>query len=316
MAIEEIGGAIEENEGTTHRGGDVSGMPDTVTVADGRKVAYAEWGDPSGTPMFLLHGTPGCRLNRPARAGLLGTSGLRLVTYDRPGYGASDRHRGRCVADCASDVAAVADALGIGRFAVAGGSGGGPHALAVGAGLGDRVTAVLCMVGLAPYPADGLDWTEGMDPENVKEFGWVLEGEDRLTVELEGEAANMRARVAEDPARLLEGFELPEADLAIMRDDEVQSMWRASTEEMFANGVFGWVDDDLAFVTPWGFDVTDIAVPVEVRFGAQDVLVPASHGYWLAEHVPGATKAVETGQGHLGHPEEMIGHLRRVALAC
>jgi pimeloyl-ACP methyl ester carboxylesterase len=219
------------------------------------------------------------------------------------------------VADCAGDVRLIADALGLDDFAVVGRSGGGPHALAVAAGLPDRVTRAQCHVGLAPYPADGLDWASGMDPENVKEINWALEGEDRLFVELEREEAAAQARVAVDPAGFLEGFDLPESDLALLQDPEVQQVMREAMAEMFVlNGVSGWVDDDLSFVTPWGFDLDAITVPIEVRFGESDVLVPASHGHWLVDHVPGATAEVETGKGHLGHPDEMVEHLRRAAV--
>jgi pimeloyl-ACP methyl ester carboxylesterase len=147
-------------------------MP-TIRMKDGREVMYAEWGDPGGVPIIALHGTPGCRLNRPPEEGKVRAEGIRLVTYDRPGYGASDRHRGRRVVDCAADVEALADALDIDRFGVTGGSGGGPHALAVGAPRGSRVRRPLRRRLRATMP--GVDWFAGMDPER-QEFGWALDG--------------------------------------------------------------------------------------------------------------------------------------------
>jgi len=287
-------------------------MLSTVLVADGREVAYAQWGDLDGSPIFSLHGTPGCRLNRPLEDAKIRAAGLHLVTYDRPGYGRSDRHRGRRVVDCVGDVASIADALGLERFAVTGGSGGGPHSLAVAARLGDRVTRASCVAGVAPYGAQGLDWFGGMDPANVKEFGWALSGEARLTTELEREAAAVKLRVAQDPASLLVAFELPEADMAVLSDPRVQEVIRESTAEVFANGVAGWVDDDLAFTEPWGFDLGEIEVPFEISFGASDVLVPATHGEWLASRIPHA-RVVGTDDGHLIGPDEMIEHLRQVA---
>jgi pimeloyl-ACP methyl ester carboxylesterase len=210
-------------------------------------------------------------------------------------------------------VAAIADALGIDRFATWGGSGGGPHVLAVAARLGHRVERAQCVVGLAPYGAEGLDYMEGMDPENVKEFGWALEGEERLITEVPQQAADMQARVAEDPSKLLEEFDLPDADRAILDDPRVKAVWRESIADMFVGGAWGWIDDDLAFTWPWGFELSEITVPVEVQFGAEDVLVPAAHGYWLAAHVPGATTLVKTGSGHLADPEESITQLTRLA---
>jgi pimeloyl-ACP methyl ester carboxylesterase len=288
-------------------------MPKSIQTSDGRKLAYAEWGDAGGAPVFSLHGTPGCRFNRPREDDKLRDAGVRLITYDRPGYGASDRGAGRTVVDCVGDVAAIADALEIDRFAVTGGSGGGPHALAVGAGLPERVTRVKCLVSIAPYGVDGLDWFAGMDPGNVTEFGWALQGEEVLTRELGREAAEVQERVARDPTAVLEGFDLGEADLATLTDWRVQDVIRESTAEMFANGIWGWVDDDLAFTVPWGFDLGAIDVPVEVRWGADDVLAPAAHGEWLAAHIPGAVGKVESGRGHLPDPDKLIEDLSRFA---
>jgi pimeloyl-ACP methyl ester carboxylesterase len=288
-------------------------MAQTVEVADGRSVAYAEWGDVEGVPVIALHGTPGSRFGRPPDEDQIKKRGIHLLTYDRAGYGRSERHRGRRVVDCVGDVAAIADHLGIGEFATMGGSGGGPHVLAVAARLGDRVTRVQCDVGVAPYAVDDLDFLDGMDPENVREFGWALEGEERLMAELPKQARAMKFRVALDPARLLEGFELPAADVAILSDPRIHAIMRESVADMFVNGAWGWIDDDLAFTWPWGFDVAEIKVPVEIRFGVDDMLVPASHGRWLAGHVPGATTVVTTGGGHMTSPEDSIEQLRRVA---
>jgi pimeloyl-ACP methyl ester carboxylesterase len=269
---------------------------------DGRKLAFAEWGDPSGNPVFILHGTPGCRLNRHPDAALVRSTGAHMITYDRPGYGGSDRHQGRTVADAAGDVAAIADALGIGRFSVSGGSGGGPHALAVAALLGDRVTRAACVVGLAPFAALGDEWFTGMDTENVKEFGWALAGEERLAAELQREDEQLRQRVAADPATMLGNFDLSESDKKVLSRADFEEMWRESTIEQTRNGVWGWVDDDLAFVSGWGFDPATVAVPTLVWYGTGDVLVPPSHGEWIVSTVPGAV-ARRNDLGHLGDPD-------------
>jgi pimeloyl-ACP methyl ester carboxylesterase len=225
------------------------------------------------------------------------------VTHDRPGYGRSTRHRGRSVADEAADVAVIADALGIDRFAVTGGSGGGPHALACAALLRDRVLRAACHVGVAPYGAQGLEheaWLAGMDPENVKEFGWAQHGEEVLVRELEREHAELERRVAADPATILGNFDLSDSDRAQLRRPELAQVIRETTAEQAANGVWGWVDDDLAILAPWGFDIATIEVPVLVRYGLGDVLVPAAHGVWLAANVPGCHVKVDDDAGHLG----------------
>jgi pimeloyl-ACP methyl ester carboxylesterase len=285
-----------------------------IETSDGRALAYEQFGDPAGTPVFVLHGTPGCRLSdrHPDRS-REHDAGLRLIGYDRPGYGRSTRKRGRRVVDCVHDVAAIGDALGIERFAVAGRSGGGPHALAVGARLPDRVTRVGCDVSGAPFDADDLDWFAGMDPINVEEFGWALEGEATLTRELRREADDILARLEADPLALFADIELSESDRAVLDDRAATELRRKSLRESLAQGVCGWVDDDLAFLAPWGFDLADVRVPVEIRYGASDVLVPAAHGAWLAEHVPHAIVTVDHESGHLSTPDQHLERLRALA---
>ena len=284
-----------------------------LATVDGRALAYEQIGDPAGAPVFMLHGTPGCRLSgRHPDPSRVSAAGLRLVSYDRPGYGRSSRHRGRRVVDCVGDVAAIADVLELERFAVSGGSGGGPHALAVGARLPDRVTRVGCDVGVAPYDAADLDWLAGMDPSNVREVGWALAGEETLASELQREAQTALDKLDDDPTALLGEVELSPSDRAVLEDPGVRETFRASTREEFAQGVWGWVDDDLAFVTPWGFDVGELRVPVEIRYGATDVLVPAAHGEWLAAHIPDAAVTIDQQGGHLSTPDQRLDRLREL----
>ena len=278
----------------------------TVDLPDGRTLAYAEWGDPSGRPVIVCHGTPGCRLNRHPNQELVRSTGARVIAFDRAGYGRSTRNPGRQVADIVGDVSALADHLGFERFAVTGGSGGGPHALAVAAALPERVTRVGCIVGVAPYDVLGDEWFTGMDPMNVKEFGWALEGEQRLQEELTREDREMRQRVERDPSTVLGDFDLPESDRAVLGRADVATVIRDSTAEQSVNGVWGWVDDDLAFTRPWGFDPSTVRVPASVWWGVADVLVPPTHGEWLARTVPGAVTRVQQGGGHQMDPDRDV----------
>jgi pimeloyl-ACP methyl ester carboxylesterase len=277
-----------------------------LDLPDGRTLCFAEWGDPAGFPVVALHGTPGNRLNRHPDSEQYVRAGARIITHDRAGYGGSTRRPGRSVVDSVEDVAALVDHLGIDRFSVTGGSGGGPHSLAVAARLGDRVVRARCVVGVAPYGAAGLDFFAGMAAMNVAEFGWALDGEDVLVPNIEREHAGMVERVAADPATLLGDYEIDAVDQAVLARDDMASMLREFGAELGRGGYWGWVDDDLAFTRPWGFDLSEITVPVEVRYGDKDTLVPAAHGEWLAKAVPGATTFLEQGEGHMGDPDEVF----------
>jgi pimeloyl-ACP methyl ester carboxylesterase len=151
-----------------------------------------------------------------------------------------------------------------------------------------------------------------MDPANVKEFRWAQAGEDVLTPRLEELQKEAEERVAVDPSSLLDDFDLSEADRAALARPEAMQVTREATAEYAVNGVGGWVDDDLAFLQPWGFDVATVAVPVLIRYGLTDVLVPPAHGEWLAANVPGCIVDVEDAGGHLGtDPEqEIAGNVR------
>jgi pimeloyl-ACP methyl ester carboxylesterase len=274
----------------------------TLQTNDGHTLAFAVWGDPSGFPIMGLHGTPGCRLQRWPHEELYQQLGVCVVTHDRAGYGRSTRRHGRGVADAVDDVIAIADELGFDRFGVTGGSGGGPHALACAALHPDRVVRATSSVGVAPYGDGGLDhdeWVYGMDPENVKEFGLALEGEEALTEFVEAQQVQFEARVAVDPSTVLDDFDVSDSDRARLAQPEVMQILREATAEWAFNGVGGWVDDDLAFTRPWGFDVSNIAVPVLIIYGSADVLVPSAHGEWLAANVPGCIVKIEE-SGHLG----------------
>jgi pimeloyl-ACP methyl ester carboxylesterase len=275
----------------------------TVAAAGGRTLTIAECGDPGGFPVFLLHGTPGSRFAGQADESVYADVGARVITYDRPGYGGSDRLRGRRVADCVADVSAIADSLRIERFAVIGGSWGGAHSLAVAACLPERVTRAACMAGVAPFGMPGFDWFAGMDAVNIEEIGWALEGEDVLARGIERTAAAMLERVADDPAKLIsDKVRLSEADRAVMANPKRHEMIRRTINEAFRRGVWGYVDDTLCLIQPWGFDVTEIRVPTRVLYGLTDVLVPPQHGDWLAHNVPNAEVVTDEQGGHLPDP--------------
>lgn len=271
-------------------------MARAVTASDGRTLTVEEFGRPEGIPVFLLHGTPGSRLGPRPRPLVLYQLGVRLIVFDRPGYGGSDRHIGRTVADGAADVAAVADALGLDTFTVLGRSGGGPHALACAALLPDRTTRTAVLVGLAPSKAEGLDWFAGMTPSNVIHFSAALRGSQAVAERLEPAADQIRA----DPGHLIASLaaELTEADRRVVADAGIRRMLVSNYAEGLRSSADGWIDDVLALAMPWGFDLGDIVIPTLVWHGTDDRFSPVGHATWLGGRIPGATAIVQRGGSH------------------
>jgi pimeloyl-ACP methyl ester carboxylesterase len=269
-----------------------------VELPDGRSLQTSEGGDRDGVPVFVHHGSPGSSILAPAWCDDAAARGLRLITYARPGYGRSSRAAGRVVADAAADVAALADALGIGRFLSWGVSGGGPHVLACAALLPQRVVAVASLAAAAPFDGEGLDFYAGMGPANVKEFGIAVDG---------GEAA-IRPLAIEQAAELAsttqaEMVTAMAPHLTAVDDTELRGpigvTLLAHMQDAFSVGVDGWVDDDLAFIEPWGFKPAEISVPVLLWQGRQDAMVPYGHGEWLAGQIPGVEAHLTEEDGHL-----------------
>jgi pimeloyl-ACP methyl ester carboxylesterase len=219
------------------------------------------------------------------------------VTWSRAGYGASTRRRGRSVADEVDDALAVLDHVGADDCLVAGWSGGGPHALACGALQPERFRAVLCIAGVAPYEAEGLAFLEGMGEENHEEFGAALEGEETLRTYLEAarpELLHITGEQIHDQMATL----LPPVDVASLTGGFGEFLAHEFRQAVSV-GVDGWLDDDLAFTRPWGFDLSAISVPTHVWQGSDDLMVPFAHGQWLVERIPGVVAHLEQDQGHL-----------------
>jgi pimeloyl-ACP methyl ester carboxylesterase len=252
-------------------------------------------------PVFLMHGTPGSRSGPRPRASVLYRLGIRLICYDRPGYGGSDPRQGRSVADAAQDVKAVADALGVERFGVVGRSGGGPHALACAAVLGDRVLSAAVLVGLAPSDADKLDWYEGMTPFNVSEYCPA----DTDPVAARARLAEQVEQVRDDPESLLRVLypELTGADRRVVNDVAIRRQLTDTYAEAVRACGDGWIDDVLALRSPWQFDLAQIKVPVLLWHGEDDAFSPVQHTYWLAKHIDGAAVKVQSGAAHFGAVE-------------
>jgi pimeloyl-ACP methyl ester carboxylesterase len=269
----------------------------TITLADGRDLEVEVTGPNDATVLLFHHGTPGASRQFRGMAEEVHAHGHRLVTWSRAGYGASTRRPGRSVADEVADAVAVLDPVDADRCLVAGWSGGGPHALACGALAPERFRAVLCIAGVAPYDAEGLAFLDGMGEENHDEFGAAVDGEDTLRAYLEAARPELvsitRDQIHEQLATLL-----PPVDTASLTGgfgDFLAEEFRQAVSV----SVDGWLDDDLAFTRPWGFDLSAISVPTYLWQGSDDLMVPFAHGQWLVEHIPGVVAHLEQDEGHL-----------------
>lgn len=254
-------------------------------TADGRDLAFCEWGPPQGSPVIYLHGTPGSRYFRHT-GGEYERTGIRFITYDRPGYGRSTRRPGRTVAQTADDVVVIADHLGLGQFAVLGASGGGPHALSAAAALPHRVTRCATICGVGPHDAPDLDISVGMSAEDAKEWRAVRTGE---------WLAGTYYQETRDWVESLQ--ERPDREMVL-----------EALREALAPGPYGLHDDLVAQQEAWGFDLAAVVRLTKVMIAREDVNVSPAHGQWLAAHLPSAEEVWVDGD-HFGprdEPEEQL----------
>jgi pimeloyl-ACP methyl ester carboxylesterase len=270
---------------------------ETVVLPDGRTLEALVQGAEGGTPLLFHHGSPGAAVPFAPFDEAAASRGVEIVFLSRPGFGGSSRQEGRSVASAAADAAALADHLGHERFLTAGWSGGGPHALACAALLPARVRAAATIAGVAPYDAEGLDWTAGMGEDNQVEYPTAARDPEEL---LEWMAPKVEAMATIEPDHIV-----AELRSLISGVDEAEvtgqygEMLAESLHRAFADGPWGWYDDDLAFVRDWGFDLNDIRVPVSIWQGREDLMVPFAHGEWLAAHIPTARAQLRPEHGHL-----------------
>jgi pimeloyl-ACP methyl ester carboxylesterase len=256
-----------------------------VRLDDGRTVRVHDTGDTIASATLTLvwhHGSPQTGAPLAPLVAAAAERGIRLVSYGRPSYGGSTPKPGRDVASAASDVAQLADALGVDRFAAMGASGGGPHALACGALLPDRVIAVACLATLAPFGAEGLDWYAGMA----------------------GGGASLRAAEQGRAARVLfeESSEFDPTSFIDRDYAALDGTWSSLGDDVgvaSAAGADGLIDDDLAYVGPWGFEVSTITQPVLLAHGGLDRVVPPAHSEWLLRHCPDAELWLRPHDGHV-----------------
>lgn len=254
-----------------------------VALSDGRTVRVHDsgGGQPSDALAVLWHhGSP--QTGAPLEPLLAAASarGVRLLSYGRPSYGGSSPHPGRDVASAAADVVQIVDALDIARFAVMGASGGGPHALACAALSPDRVVGVVCLAALAPF-TESFDWFAGM----ISAGG------------LHAAAGGRQARERYEASAEFDERSFTPADWAALEGS--WSSLGADAGRANAAGADGLIEDDVAFVAPWGFDVSQIVAPVLIVQGGLDRVVPPAHAHWLVRHCRRSELWLRPDDGHV-----------------
>ena len=269
----------------------------TIPVGSGRELCVELAGDPDGKPILVHAGQP---MSRRLYSGWIADAekkGIRLIGYDRPGYGGSTVHPGYTVASGAHDVLAIAEALGHDRLGVWGISGGGPYALACASLLPDMAVAVAAVASVAPYGVGDLDYFAGMGEANVEGMKLFFSDPQVSRRDLREGREEILAATPEQLAEVLKDLLSP-VDAEVLSDDLAR--WLTETNKIAVSaGDQGWWDDGAAQLTSWGFDLRDIRVPVKIWHGRQDRFVPVQHGKWLAANIPGAEADISDRDGHL-----------------
>lgn len=269
-----------------------------LQLSDGREFEYFDNGVKSDKAILFLHGTPG-----DATAWtkwLKEITAVTAIATSRPGYGLSARNRGRTVASDLENQSQVLDHLGITSFVAIGWSGGGPHSLNMTRD--SRCVAAFTLAGVGEYGREDLDFLAGMGPENHDEFGEALRGEAAITAWMERNAVSFRDVTG---AQMIEAFGglIGDADKRALTP-QVAEESAATMRRALAKSFTGWIDDDLAFVQDFGFDLHRISKPVVIWQGDDDYMVPQAHSKWLASHIPGSQLRFVPGHGHISLGEE------------
>ena len=269
-----------------------------LDLADGRKLAYDDWGPPDGQPVMYCHGFPTNRRELKLTQPVLERNAVpaRVVVLNRPGYGPSTRQPNRTFLDWPSDVAEAADQLGFGQFAVLGVSGGSPYALACGYALGDRVTRIGIVVGMGPLEAEGMADASAISGPSTNRlvrrfqfammaYGFKKGGEDRFL------AQSLTT--------------MGSADREAMRHPEMQEWFFDMTREALQQGGGPAAYEAGLYRQPWGFDVKRVEAETYLWYGGADQTVPASAGRWLADRLPNSHYELWPKHGHFTW---MLGH--------
>jgi pimeloyl-ACP methyl ester carboxylesterase len=264
-------------------------------LKDGRELEILDNGINAESAIIFHHGTPGHASTWGDWLEAAASAGIRAIAYSRAGYGTSDRHPGRSVVSINNDIGQILDAKNITQFVSIGWSGGGPHSLATT--VEARNVGAISIAGVGAYGVDDLDFLEGMGPENHDEFGAALKGEATIDTWMSENASPMKSVTGSEIIEAFGGL-LGDADKAVLVAGGADQM-AAHIRSGLAVSFDGWIDDDLVFVKPWGFDLAAITKPVLLWQGDDDFMVPHAHSYWLEKNIPTAKLTFKAGEGHI-----------------
>jgi pimeloyl-ACP methyl ester carboxylesterase len=263
-----------------------------LILADGRRLGYAEYGDPNGWPLMFFHGTPGSRVMARFAGPKARELGVRLLAPDRPGFGLSDLQPRRRLQDWARDVEELADHLKLERFAVAGVSGGGPYVAVCAGELGERLISAGMVSSLAPEDRVQRELSRG------HRLTAKVMRQTRLITPLLRLLAWCARRCPEIVIRAM-GLMAFWEDRRILSQPEVQRTQIDGIVEAFRRGPQGTADELGLLSHPWGFEVEEIKIPVHLWHGEADAIVPVELGRYLADHIPYCQARFIPGAGHL-----------------
>jgi len=271
----------------------------------GRVLRVRDAGDPVGPVVIYFHGTPGSRLDLASDEHVAAGRGVRLVSFDRPGYGGSTAAPFG-LASIAADAHAVADALGVARFATLGMSGGGPGALAAATVPGGRVIRVGVASGAGPFQLvpGALDQLDDNDRAAVKQVT-----ADPATAAA-GFAAGFEPLIGAvapggpGPAIAFADLLSPR-DAELMQDPRLVSALTTTMREGLRTGTSGGGWDNVSWLGPWDVDLNAVRCPVLLWYGTDDRFASPAHGRWLADNLPDARLVMREGEGHFGIMEHL-----------
>jgi pimeloyl-ACP methyl ester carboxylesterase len=266
-----------------------------MKMKDGREIEILDNALPSSKAIVFHHGTPSHASTWTPWFAACTSLGIRAISYSRAGYGTSDRNFGRRVIDVNNDISKILDEKSVSDFVSIGWSGGGPHALANA--LEPRNRGVITLASVGKYGAADLDFLEGMGQENHDEFGAALAGEAVLAQWMNENVMGMKNVTGSEIITAFGGL-IGQADKKALSGDYAEEA-AAVTRNALAVSFDGWIDDDLAFVKEWGFDLSAIKVPVKLWQGDEDLMVPYSHSQWLASKLPTSELVSVQNHGHI-----------------